>query len=52
MKIDRVLEELDAALANMNVSLLPREAQELLMERLDKLVDSLARELRKRGALE
>ncbi len=52
MKIDKTLEELDAALANMDLDLLPHEAQELLLERLDKLVESLARELRKRGALE
>ena len=52
MEIDRVLEELDEAFANLDVSRLPHEAQELLLERLDKLVDSLARELRRRGALE
>ena len=52
MKIDKTLEELDAALANMELDLIPHEAQELLLERLDKLVESLARELRRRGALE
>jgi hypothetical protein len=52
MKIDRVLEELDEAFANLDVSRLPHEAQELLIEQLDNLVESLTRELRRRGALE
>jgi hypothetical protein len=52
MEIDRILEELDEAFANLDVSRLPHEAQELLIEQLDNLVESLTRELRKRGALE